>query len=190
MDQLALRQEMKIISLLIIRKKRMQRKLLMLLLLAVVLANKRRARFGRSISYTNQALSRYNIRSINLNEMVFHSDRQCVDNCRMDRRSLDKLCSLLTTHGKLKGNKNMSISELVISFLHIIAHNVKNRVLKRQTARSGETVSRQFHSVLNSVLRLHNILLRKPEPIPENCTDERWKWFKVQVYNFYIFIFQ
>ncbi|XP_074561596.1 uncharacterized protein LOC141817872 [Curcuma longa] len=96
----------------------------------------------------------------------------------MDRRSLDKLCYMLTNHGKLKGNKNMSISELVISFLHIIAHNVKNRVLKRQTARSGETVSRQFHSVLNSVLRLQHILLKKPEPIPENCMDERWRWFK------------
>ncbi|KAG6483800.1 hypothetical protein ZIOFF_060500 [Zingiber officinale] len=97
---------------------------------------------------------------------------------RMDRRSLAKLCYLLMTDGKLKGNRNMSISELVISFLHIIAHNVKNRILKRQTARSGETVSRQFHLVLNSVLRLHNILLKKLEPIPENCTNERWKWFK------------
>ncbi|KAG6473458.1 hypothetical protein ZIOFF_067374 [Zingiber officinale] len=72
----------------------------------------------------------------------------------------------------------MSINELVISFLHIIAHNVKNRVLKRQTARSSETISRQFHLVLNSILRLHNILLKKPESIPENCTDDRWKWFK------------
>ncbi|KAG6483806.1 hypothetical protein ZIOFF_060506 [Zingiber officinale] len=96
----------------------------------------------------------------------------------MDRRSLSKLCYLLTTRGKLKGNRNMSINELVISFLHIIAHNVKNRVLKWQTARSGETISRQFHLVLNSILRLHNILLKKPEPIPENCTDDRWKWFK------------
>ncbi|KAG6492893.1 hypothetical protein ZIOFF_047863 [Zingiber officinale] len=74
----------------------------------------------------------------------------------------------------------MSINELVISFLHIIAHNVKNRVLKRQTARFGETISRQFHLVLNSILWLHNILLKKPEPISENYTDDRWKWFKVQ----------
>ncbi|KAG6530867.1 hypothetical protein ZIOFF_004628 [Zingiber officinale] len=151
----------------------------MLLSLAMVLAIKRRsARLRRSISYAYHALSRYNIRSININEMTFHSDRQCVDNCRMDRRSLSKLCYLLTTRGKLKGNRNMSINELVISFLHIIAHNVKNRVRKRQIARSGETISRQFHLVLNSIMRLHNILLKKPEPIPENCTDVRWKWFK------------
>ncbi|KAG6487830.1 hypothetical protein ZIOFF_056566 [Zingiber officinale] len=152
----------------------------MLLSLAMVLAIKKRsARLRRSISYAYHALSRYNIRSININEMAFHSDRQCVDNCRMDRRSLSKLCYLLTTRGKLKGNRNMSINELVISFLHIIAHNVKNRVLKRQTGRSGETISsRQFHLILNYILRLHNILLKKPEPIPENCTDDKWKWFK------------
>ncbi|KAG6508933.1 hypothetical protein ZIOFF_034315 [Zingiber officinale] len=178
MARLAIRQEMKMISVLIMRMKMMETKLFMLLSVAMILSIKRSARLRRSISYAYQALSRYNIRSINLNEMSFYSDRQCVDNCRMDRRSLAKLCYLLTTDGKLKGNRNMSISELVISFLHIIAHNVKNRILKRQTARSGETVSRQFHLVLNSVLRLHNILLKKPEPIPENCTDERWKWFK------------
>ncbi|KAG6525995.1 hypothetical protein ZIOFF_015969 [Zingiber officinale] len=96
----------------------------------------------------------------------------------MDRRTLVKLCYLLTTHGQLQGNRNMSISELIISFIHIIAYNVKNRVLKRQTSRSGKTVNIQFHLVLNSTLRLHNILLEKPKPIPENQTDERWKWFK------------
>ncbi|XP_031108646.1 uncharacterized protein LOC116013132 [Ipomoea triloba] len=53
-----------------------------------------------------------------------------------------------------------------------------NRLLKRQIARFGETVSRQFHAVLNSVLRLHDIMFRNPEPIPDNSTDDRWKWFK------------
>ncbi|KAG6510318.1 hypothetical protein ZIOFF_028328 [Zingiber officinale] len=120
--------------------------------LALGLKKRRNARFRRSISYGDQPL--------------------------MDRRTLAKLCYLLTTHGQLQGTRNMSISELVISFLHIIAHNMKNRVLKHQTFRSSETVGRQFHLVLNSVLRLHNILLEKPEPIPENHTDERWKWFK------------
>ena len=52
----------------------------------------------------------------------------------------------------------MPINELIVSFFHIIEHNVKNRVLKRQIARSGETVSRQFHSVLNSVLNCEHIM--------------------------------
>ncbi|KAJ0038942.1 hypothetical protein Pint_22639 [Pistacia integerrima] len=44
--------------------------------------------------------------------------------------------------------------------------------------RSTETVSRNFHLVLNVVLRLHTLLFKKPEPIPANSTDDRWKWFK------------
>ncbi|KAG6502999.1 hypothetical protein ZIOFF_035288 [Zingiber officinale] len=104
----------------------------------------------------------------------------------MDRRILVKLCYLLTARGQLQGTRNMSISELVIYFLHIIAHNVKNRVLKRQTSRSSETISRQFHLVLNFVLRLHNILLEKLKPIPENYTDERWKWFKERAKRVYV----
>ena len=56
----------------------------------------------------------------------------------------------------------MLISELIIYFLHIIAHNVKNRVLKLQTDKFGKTVCRQFHSILNLILRLYDMLLKKP----------------------------
>ncbi|XVF07196.1 hypothetical protein REPUB_Repub06bG0117700 [Reevesia pubescens] len=31
---------------------------------------------------------------------------------------------------------------------------------------------------LNSVLRLQAVLLKSPEPVLENSTDFRWKWFK------------
>ncbi|OMO97862.1 hypothetical protein CCACVL1_04429 [Corchorus capsularis] len=114
--------------------------------------------------------------------MVFDNDIQAVDNIKMDRRAFAKLCHLLQTVGKLKDSRNSTVEELVISFLHIAAHNVKNRILKRQIGRFGKTVSRQFHAVLNAILRLHSLCLKKPEPIPENHTDERWKWFK-GVYN-------
>ncbi|XP_038885566.1 uncharacterized protein LOC120075895 [Benincasa hispida] len=45
-------------------------------------------------------------------------------------------------------------------------------------AGSGETVSRYFNAVLRTVLQLHTVLLRKPEPITNTCTDGRWKWFQ------------
>ena len=148
----------------------------MMLFIEVFLAVRRRShRFRKSITYADHTYNRHNIRSIYLTQMVFHSDRQCVDNCKMDKRVLAKLCYLLRTHGNLKENRNMPTNELVVSFLHIIAHNAKNRVLKRQISRFGEIVSRQFYSVLNSVLKLHNILLRKLEPILENSINERWK---------------
>ncbi|CAN1181063.1 hypothetical protein LINPERPRIM_LOCUS6015 [Linum perenne] len=43
---------------------------------------------------------------------------------------------------------------------------------------SGETISKVTHFVLFVVLKLHNILYRKPEPITENSTNPRWKDFK------------
>ena len=100
--------------------------------------------------------------------MLFESDRQSVENCMMDRRTFAKLCQLLKTEGMLKENRNMSVEEMVISFLHTIAHHTKNRVLKRQTARSSETVSRQFYAILKAVLRLQALLFKKSEPIPKN----------------------
>ncbi|XP_061345239.1 protein ALP1-like [Gastrolobium bilobum] len=96
----------------------------------------------------------------------------------MDRRSFIRLCELLKVVGGLEPTKHMSVEELVAIFLHILAHDVKNRIIKRQFLRSGETISRQFAKVLQAVLRCHTVLLKRPEPVPENSTDERWKWFK------------
>ncbi|PON63170.1 hypothetical protein TorRG33x02_277140, partial [Trema orientale] len=55
----------------------------------------------------------------------------------------------------------------------------QNRTIHNRFMRSGETVSRYFNSVLNGVLRLQGILLQMPAPIAENCTDGRWRCFKV-----------
>ncbi|CAI9295719.1 unnamed protein product [Lactuca saligna] len=35
-----------------------------------------------------------------------------------------------------------------------------------------------FTRVCNAVIRLHPYLLKKPEPVTENSTYQRWKWFK------------
>ncbi|GJY50568.1 hypothetical protein Tco_0441415, partial [Tanacetum coccineum] len=65
----------------------------------------------------------------------------------------------------LKASKNMDIDEQVAIFLHIIAHNVKNRVMICRFYRSGETISRYFSRVCNAVIRLHLYLLKKQQPI-------------------------
>ncbi|CAL8153328.1 unnamed protein product [Prunus armeniaca] len=44
--------------------------------------------------------------------------------------------------------------------------------------RSGKTISRYFYSILDGVIRLQGRILKVPEPIPNNCTDNRWRWFK------------
>ncbi|XP_052110288.1 protein ALP1-like [Arachis duranensis] len=67
---------------------------------------------------------------------------------------------------------------MVAIFLHIIAHDVKIRVIKRQFVSSEETISRWFNDVLLANLRCHNLLLKKPQPLSQDRMDERWKWFK------------
>ncbi|KAG8369524.1 hypothetical protein BUALT_Bualt14G0022500 [Buddleja alternifolia] len=35
-----------------------------------------------------------------------------------------------------------------------------------------------FNNVLTALLKLHTLFLVKPVPIGEDCTNDRWKWFK------------
>ena len=86
---------------------------------------------------------------------------------------------MLRTIGKLNDSKYVDVEEIVTLFLHILAHHVKNRVIKFRFLRFGETVSRHFNAVLNAVIRLQGVLLKKRELVSKNSTDERWKWFKV-----------
>ncbi|KAK2646447.1 hypothetical protein Ddye_021642 [Dipteronia dyeriana] len=96
----------------------------------------------------------------------------------MDRRTFAVLCELLRNTGRLKNDGLVSVEEQVCIFLHILAHHVKNRTIRNRFYHSGETISRYFNSVLSAVLQLHNSLLVSQDPVPENCTDERWKRFK------------
>ncbi|KAL5818548.1 hypothetical protein ACOSQ4_022390 [Xanthoceras sorbifolium] len=107
----------------------------------------------------------------------------------MDIRTFAILCELLRNTRRLKTNGLVSIEEQVSIFLHVLAHHVKNRTIQNRFRRSGETISQYFNSVLCAVLQLHNDLLVSPTPVPENCTDERWKWFKVSnTYNYQLIL--
>ncbi|KAL0534183.1 hypothetical protein IC582_028467 [Cucumis melo] len=70
---------------------------------------------------------------------------------------------------------------MVAMFLHVLAHDVKNRVIQREFVRSGEIVSRHFNIVLLAVLRLYEELIKRPVPVTSNCNDQRWKCFEVGI---------
>ncbi|KAL8526195.1 hypothetical protein ACS0TY_015425 [Phlomoides rotata] len=75
-------------------------------------------------------------------------------------------------------NRYVSVEEQVSMFLSILAHHKKNRVVKFDYHRSGQTVSHYVHIVLQDVLSLHIVLLVRPAPVPDNSIDHIWKWFK------------
>ncbi|KAH9780788.1 DDE Tnp4 domain-containing protein [Citrus sinensis] len=127
----------------------------------------------RSQSFINHASQLHYLDSI-----IGNGDLQCVHQLRMDRRTFGLLCELLRSRGKVKADGLVTVEEQVCMFLHILSHHVKNRTISSRFFRSGETVSRYFNSVLKGVLRLQSLLLKAPEPVPENYTDGRWRWFK------------
>ncbi|CAN1777277.1 hypothetical protein LINPERHAP1_LOCUS13995 [Linum perenne] len=97
----------------------------------------------------------------------------------MSKKIVWNLCDLLESAGGLKRSRNMEFHEMFVIFLVTVGHNIKNRTCQIQFHRSGETVSRTIHCVLQAVLNLHEICLVKPTPVPENYEDPRWKYFQV-----------
>lgn len=114
-----------------------------------------------------------------LHRMVGFNNVDCILNLRMDRNTFGRLCTLLRVLGGLSDGKYVSVEEQVATFLGILAHHKKNRVVGFDFRRSGQTISYYLHKVLKAILKLHGILLVKPEPVQEDCDDPRWKWFKV-----------
>ncbi|KAA0048206.1 retrotransposon protein [Cucumis melo var. makuwa] len=53
---------------------------------------------------------------------------------------------------------------MVAMFLHVLAYDVKNRVIQREFVWSSETVSRHFNLVLLVVVRLYEELIKRPIP--------------------------
>ncbi|KAG8364693.1 hypothetical protein BUALT_Bualt18G0025000 [Buddleja alternifolia] len=80
--------------------------------------------------------------------------------------------------GGLTHTKHVKITEQVAMFLLVLSHHTKNRIVKQHFVRSRYTVSVIFHQVLNALLRIHTCFLSTPKPIEENCSSDRWKWFK------------
>ncbi|KAK2645615.1 hypothetical protein Ddye_020810 [Dipteronia dyeriana] len=96
----------------------------------------------------------------------------------MDRNVFAMLCELLKTRGELLDDGNITIEEQVATFVNILAHHTKNRIIQVRFYRSDETISRYVHRVLRALLRLEDVLFIKPTPVPDDCTDSRWRWFK------------
>ncbi|KAA0061159.1 Retrovirus-related Pol polyprotein from transposon TNT 1-94 [Cucumis melo var. makuwa] len=80
-----------------------------------------------------------------------------------------------------ESKREVDVEEMVAMFLHVLAHDVKNRVIQREFVRSGEIVSRRFSLVLLAMLQLQDKLIKKLVSVTNNCTDQHWKCFEVGV---------
>lgn len=116
-----------------------------------------------------------------LDRLVNVTDYDCVANLRMDRNTFCRLFRILSGRSGLRTGKCVGVEEQVVLFISVLAHHHKNRVVKFHFWRFGSTLSNYVNKVLGAVLGLHAILLSRSVPVHEECTDYRWKWFKVRV---------
>ena len=108
----------------------------------------------------------------NINQFLI-DDTSCIEQLRMDRHTFYTLCRMLKNNGHVKDSRNMLIEEKVALFLNILAHDEKTRIIKYTLKRSEETINRNFHKVLKAMLHLHEVLFKIPEPVLENCEDNK-----------------
>ncbi|KAL8510978.1 hypothetical protein ACS0TY_017700 [Phlomoides rotata] len=113
-----------------------------------------------------------------MNRMYTVSELDCISNLRMDRNSFAHLCVMMRELGGLVDHRYVGVEEQVSMFLSLLAHHKKNRILKFNYIRSGQTISKFVHIVLKAVLKLHSLFLVTPKPVPAGSTNPRWKWFK------------
>ena len=110
---------------------------------------------------------------------------KCKDVIRMSPLAFSKLCALLRDTDQLKDNKNSIVEERVAKFLHVLAHNVRNRTMSFFFRRSGETISRHFHEVLWAIISMVDQFLRQPNgvDVPEIFFNNHrfYPYFKVTI---------
>ncbi|KAL2347776.1 hypothetical protein Fmac_001776 [Flemingia macrophylla] len=92
---------------------------------------------------------------------LIHTE-QCRDIIRMGPEAFINLCQRVRATGLVKDAFRSTVEEQVAKFLHIVGHNIKNRSVYFFFHRSGETVSRHFHNVLNAIIMLEGKLLVQP----------------------------
>ncbi|KAL2325437.1 hypothetical protein Fmac_024495 [Flemingia macrophylla] len=92
---------------------------------------------------------------------LIHTE-QCRDIICMGPVAFINLCERVRATGLVKDVFRSTVEEQVAKFLHNVGHNVKNRSVYFFFHRSGETVSRHFHNVLNAIIMLEGQLLVQP----------------------------
>ena len=63
---------------------------------------------------------------------IFTSDRECIDQLRMDRGCFRVMCSIVREFGGLRDTRNMKVEEMVAIFLNILGHDQKDRVIHKE----------------------------------------------------------
>ncbi|XP_038688759.1 uncharacterized protein LOC119987925 [Tripterygium wilfordii] len=87
---------------------------------------------------------------------------------RMEKRVFidlcNDLCNELSTKYGLVATREVGLREMVGIFIYIVAQGVSTRVVQDRFQHSGETIHRQFHKVMDSIIRMSKDIIRLRDP--------------------------
>ncbi|KAL5701280.1 hypothetical protein ACHQM5_026631 [Ranunculus cassubicifolius] len=133
----------------------------------------------RSISRV-PTIKRAEERQMMLYRMYMDRDSYCHDQLGMNRAVFKRLCSRLAGHGLVDG-RSVFVKEQVAMFLHILRRDESNRSGKFKFIRSGQTISRYFHTVLRAVISMYKEVVKQAKHTnsPRDGGEEWWhEYFK------------
>lgn len=111
--------------------------------------------------------------------LFYRSEANCYVQLRFTKQAFHKFVKILREKGGLSDTTHVTVEESLPMFLHVIAHNLKFRVIKVIYIRSTETISRHFSMLLNGILRLADDYIKVPDSTTDVGTEDKWRWFKV-----------
>ncbi|PWA67415.1 hypothetical protein CTI12_AA318620 [Artemisia annua] len=91
-----------------------------------------------------------------MNEVLTGNPIRCVNAFRMHPTVFINICGELESKYGVKSSDKMSVVEKVGVFIYILAVGVSNRDVGERFQRSGETISRAFHEVLEAITGREN----------------------------------
>ncbi|XBH58001.1 hypothetical protein VPH35_079513 [Triticum aestivum] len=97
-----------------------------------------------------------------LNQKIWQSDVLCKNMLRFERAAFFRLCGILRDRKLLEDSPHLSVEQQLAMFLHTIGHNLRNRVISANFARSYGTTSIYFRKVLHAIGELRNDYIRPP----------------------------
>ncbi|RZC86733.1 hypothetical protein C5167_030077 [Papaver somniferum] len=89
-----------------------------------------------------------------VDEVLNGHDARCQDSFRMEKHVFLRLCDMLKEKELLRHNNGVRVEEKVAIFMLVVGHNERNRILQERFQHSGETISRHFNAVLDSIVAL------------------------------------
>ncbi|XP_020266770.1 uncharacterized protein LOC109842285 [Asparagus officinalis] len=99
---------------------------------------------------------------------IFHGySDSCQNFVRMRPAAFMKLASLMRKLDLLKDSRNVTVEEQLVITLNILGHKSKNRTMRTQFIRSGDTVSKYFNRVLQAISCIQGRFMKQaPNEVP------------------------